>query len=192
MLTAIRIAFRNLRGDFDEAAIFKFADGGGGRFGELDQFLQRQLASFLDDVPNFLLAFWQFGKFATDRQRADKKPFAPAGFFLAHGFRQNGFQCDFRRAAVIIRNPTREFQNFRRDERLHTDDFENRFEFCMCGFFGERGHTAENFSRAEWHLHAAADFNLSGQSGRNQIIEFLAERDFKTDTGNHAELRVEG
>jgi hypothetical protein len=32
---------------------------------------------------------------------------------------------------------------------------------------------------------------LSRQSGRNQIIELLAKRDFETDAGNHAELRVE-
>ena len=71
------------------------------------------------------------------------------------------------------------------------DDFENWFEIGMHGFFGEGGDTAQNFSRAEWHLHAAADLDLSRQSGRNQIIELLAERDFEADAGNHAGLKVE-
>ena len=60
------------------------------------------------------------------------------------------------------------------------------------GFFGEGGDATKNFSRAERHLHTAADLDLSGQSGRNQIIELLAEGDFETDAGDHAELRVEG
>ena len=116
VFAGIGIALGNLRGDFHQAAVFEFADGRGGRLGQFDQFLQRQFAPFLDDVPDFLLAFRQFGKFAGHRQRADKKPFAPAGFLLAHGLGQNGFQRDFRRAAVIVRNPAREFQNLRRHE----------------------------------------------------------------------------
>ncbi len=191
MLTGIRITFGNLGSDLNQAAIFEFADGGGGGFGQLDQLLQRQLAPFFNDVPNFLLAFGQFRKFAAHRQRADEQSLAPAGFFLAHGFGQNGFQRGFRRAAVVIGNPARELQDLRRDERLGADDFQNWFEIGVRGFFGEGGDATKNFSRAERHLHAAADLDLSGQSGRDQIIELLAERDFETDAGNHAELRVE-
>ena len=189
VLAGIRIALGNLRGDFDQTAVFEFADGGGGGFGQFDQFRQRQFAPFLDDVPDFLLAFGQFRKFAAHRQRADKQAFAPAGFFLAHGFGQNGFQRDFRRAAVIIGNPAREFQDLRRDERLRADDFENGFEIGVCRFLGERGDAAQNFSRAERHLHAAAHLDLPRQSGRNQIIELLAERDFEADAGNHSSGR---
>ena len=118
-------------------------------------------------------------------QCADKQSLAPAGFLLAHGFGQNGFQRGFRRATVVIGNPAREFQDLRRDERLGADDFQNGFEIGMCGFLGEGGDATQNFSRAEWHLYAAADLDLSGQSGRNQIIELLAERDFEADAGNH-------
>ena len=185
MFARVGIALGNLRGDFDQAAVFEFADGGGGGFGQFDQFRQRQFAPFLDDVPDFLLAFGQFRKFAAHRQRADKQSLAPAGFLLAHGFGQNGFQRDFRRAAVVIGNPARELQDLRRDERLRADDFENGFEIGVRRFLGERGDAAENLARAERHLHAAADLDLSGQSGRNQIIKFLAQRDFKADAGNH-------
>ena len=86
MLAGVRIAFGNLRGDLNQAAVFEFADGGGGGFGQFDQFRQRQLASLLDDVPDFLLALGQLWKFAGHRQRADKQALAPAGFLLAHGF----------------------------------------------------------------------------------------------------------
>ena len=89
MLAGIRIAFGNLGSDLNQAAVFEFADGGGGGFGEFDQFLQRQLAPLLDDVPDFLLSLGQLRKFAGRWQRADKQAFAPAGFLLAHGFRQN-------------------------------------------------------------------------------------------------------
>jgi hypothetical protein len=155
VFAGIRIAFGNLRGNLNQAAILEFADGGGGGFGQLDQFLQRQLAPLLDDVPNFLLALGQLRKFAAHRQRADKQPLAPAGFLLAHGFGQNAFECDFRRAAVVLGNPARKFQDFRRDERLRADNFQNWFEIGVCRFFGERGDATQNFSRAEWHLHAA-------------------------------------
>ena len=185
MLAGIRIAFGNFGSDLNQTAVFKFSDGGGAGFSEFDQFRQRQLAPFLDDVPNFLLAFGQLRKFAAHRQRADKQAFAPAGFLLAHGFGQDGFQCDFRRAAIVLGNPAREFQDFRRDERLHTDDFENGFEIGVGRFFGKRGDATQNFSRAEGHLHTAAHLDLPGQSGRNQIIELLAEGDFKADTGDH-------
>jgi hypothetical protein len=46
----------------------------------------------------------------------------------------------------------------------------------------------ENLARTEWHLHAAAHLDLSGQAGRNQVIEFLAERNFKADAGDHVLL----
>jgi hypothetical protein len=146
---------------------------------------QRHFAPFLDDVPDFLLALGQLRKFAAHRQRADKQPFAPAGFLLAHGFGQDGFQRGFRRAAIVLGNPAREFQDLRRDERLRADDFENGFEIGVRRFLGERGDAAENFARAERHLHAAAHLDLPRQSGRNQIIELLAERDFKADAGDH-------
>ena len=136
----------------------------------------------------FQTSCWRLGSFGNsplDRQRADEQLLAPAGFFLAHGFGQDGFQRDFRRAAVIFGNPAREFQHLRRDERLRADDLENRLEIGVRGFLGQRGDDAENLARAERHLHAAADVDLSGQSGRNQIIELLAERDFEADAGDH-------
>ncbi len=127
VFAGVRIAFGNLRGNLNQAAILKFADGGGGGFGQFDQFLQRQLVPLLDDVPDFLLTLGQLRKFATHRQRADKQPLAPAGFLLAHGFGQDGFQRGFRRAAVVLGNPARKFQDLRRDERLCADNFQNRF-----------------------------------------------------------------
>ena len=181
----IRIALGNFRGDLNQTAIFQFANRRGSGFGQFDQFGQQNFAAFLDDVPNVLLPFRQFRKFAAHRQRADKQSFAPAGVFLAHGFGQDGFQRGFRRAAVIFANPARELQDFRRHQRLRADDFENGFEVRVAGFLGDGGDDAENFARAERHLHAAADINLSGQFRRNQIIKFLAQRDFQTDAGDH-------
>ena len=164
----IRIALGNFRSDFNQAAIFQFANGGGSRFGKFEQFGQQNFAPFFDDVPNVLLAFRQFRKFTAQRQRADEQLFFPAFLFLAHGFGQNAFQRGLRRAAIIFANPAREFQNFRRHQSLRADDFENGFEFGVRRFLGERGDTSENFPRAERHLHAAADFDLPGQFRRNR------------------------
>ena len=192
MFARIRIAFGNLRGKFDQAAVFKFADRGGGGFGKLDQFGQRQFASFFDNVPNLLLALGQFWKFAAHRQCTNKQSLAPAGFLLAHGFWQDGFQGDFRRAAVIIRNPASELQNLWRDESRtagRTSDPQNGFEVGNRGFFCKGSDIAKNFSRTEWHLHAAAHFDLPRKSRRNQIIKLLAQRNFEADTGNHGTNR---
>ena len=191
MFARVGIAFGNLRGDFDQAAVFEFADGRGGGFGQFDQFRQRHFAPFLDDVPDLLLPFRQFRKFAGRRQRADKQPLAPAGFLLAHGFGQDAFQGGFRRAAVIFGNPARELQDLRRDQGLRADDFEDGFESGVRRFLGQRGDDAQDLARTERHLHPAADIDLSRQSGRNQIIELLAERDFEADAGNHADWKVE-
>jgi hypothetical protein len=54
------------------------------------------------------------------------------------------------------------------------------------GFLRERRDTAQNFSGAERHLDATAHIHLGGKAGRDRIIEFLSERDFKADTGNHS------
>ena len=55
-----------------------------------------------------------------------------------------------------------------------------------------RGDDAENFARAERHLHAAADINLPGQLRRNRIIKFLPQRDFQTDAGDHVSIARDG
>ena len=64
MLEGIRIALRNLRGDCDQTFVFQAADGGGSRFSQGKQFLQRQLAVFFDNLPDFPLAFGQLRDFA--------------------------------------------------------------------------------------------------------------------------------
>ena len=181
----IRVALGNFRGDFHEAAIFELAHGGGGGFGEREQFGQQHFAAFLDNIPNVLLTLWQFRKFTARRQRADEQLFFPAISFLADGFGQNAFQRRLRRAAIILGNPAREFQHLGRDERLRADDFENGLEICVTGFFGNGGDDAENFARPERHLHPAADINLSSQPRRNEVIEFLPQRDFQADAGDH-------
>ena len=68
---------------------------------------------------------------------------------------------------------------------MRADDFEDGFEIGVAGFFGHGGDDAENFPRAERHLHAAADIHLPRQRRRNRIIELLAQRDFQTDAGDH-------
>ena len=164
----------------------------GGGFREFEQFLKRHFAAFLDDIPDLALAFGEFRQFTGERQRADKQPLAPAGFFLADRFGQDAFQGDFGRAAIIFANPARELEDLGRDERLRADDFEDGLEIRMRGFLGERRDATEHFARAERHLHAAADVHLSFEPGRNRIIELLAERDFKGDAGDHGAGRIAG
>jgi len=105
--------------------------------------------------------------------------------FVAHDFGQDAFQCDFRGATIIVRDPPRELEDFGRDERLRADDFDDGLEFGVGGFFGEGGDAAEDFARAERDLHAAADIHLASEPGRDEVIEFLSERDFEADAGNH-------
>ena len=38
VFAGVGIALGNLRGDFDQAAVFQFADGGGGGLGQFEQF----------------------------------------------------------------------------------------------------------------------------------------------------------
>ena len=191
LFAGIGIAFGNLRGNLNQTAVLQFADGGGGGFARFKQFLQRQFTAFLDNIPDACCRFGSFGN-SPPRQCPDKQPFAPASLLLAHGLGQDAFEGGLRRATVIIPNPARQLQDFRRDERLRADDFENGFEPGMGGFLGQRGDHAQNFPRPERNLHPAANVNLVRQAGRNQIIELLAKRDFKADAGNHAELKVEG
>jgi len=174
-----------LRRDFHQGGIFEFSHRRRRGFGQREQFRQRNFAPLLDNVPHVLLSLGQFWKFTTDGERADEQPFAPARVFLAHRFGQNTFQRDLRCAAIILANPARELQNFRRHQSLRADDFENGLEIKMAGFFRERGDHAENFPRAERHLHPAAHINLSRQFRRNGIIKFLPQRDFQTDAGDH-------
>ena len=77
--------------------------------GQFEQFLQGKFAPLFHDVPDFTLTFRQLRQIAGKRQDAHKKSFAPAGFLFANGFRQNAFQSDLRRAAIVIGNPAREF-----------------------------------------------------------------------------------
>ena len=55
----------------------------------------------------------------------------------------------------------------------------------MPGFLGDGGDDAENFPRAERHLHTAPHIDLPRELRRNRIIKFLAQRDLQTDAGDH-------
>ena len=162
------------------------ADGGAGRFREFEQFLQRQFAAFLDEVPDFALTFGQFGKLARWRQHANKQPLAPAGLFLAHSLGQDALERNLRRAAIIFANPSRQFQDFGRDQRLRAEDLDDGLEPRVGGFLGDGRDAAQHLARSERHLHAAAHVHLVRQFRRNQVVKLLAEREFQGDTGNHA------
>src|SRR5678809_1490324 len=101
----------------------------------------------------------------------NEKHFAPAGLLLANGVGQDGFQCYFGRAAVVIGNPTRELEDFWRDECLCANDFEDWLQTRMRGFFGEPRNTAEDFSWTKRDLNSSANFDLLGKRGRNGVVE---------------------
>ena len=153
--------------------------------GKFEQFLERKFAAFFDDAPDFLLALGEFGQIACGWQGAHKQPFAPAGLFAADGFGQDTFQGGFRCATIIAADPAGELQDFGRDERLCADDFEDGFQPGVCRRLGQPGDAPEHFARAERNLDTAADVDLVGQLGGNEIIELLAERQFQGDAGDH-------
>ena len=185
MFVRERVALGNFRGDCDEALVFEAANGGGGGFGEFEQFAQGHFAAFLDEVPDFALAFGQLGKFAIEGHDAHEEAFAPAGLFLAHGFGQDAFQGNFGRTAVILADPAGELEDFGGDKRLRADDFQDGPQIDVRGFLGERGDATKHFARAELHLHAAADVHLSDKFRRNEVIKLLAERELQCDPCNH-------
>ena len=184
-LARIRVAFGNFIRDGNQAAIFEFANGGRRGFRQRDKFRQQNLPPLLNDVPNFELTLGKFGKFSDDWQRANKQPLAPTRVLMAHGFGQHGLECDLRRAAVIVRNPARELEDFGRHERLCADDFENGFESRVRRFLRHRRNDAENFPRAERNLYPTAHVHLAHQFRRDGVIELLAEGYFESDASNH-------
>ncbi len=186
----VGIALGDFASDGNQAAIFQFTDCGCGRFRQFDQFGQQDFPAFFNDVPDVLLALGQFRKIARDRQCADQQPFPPAGVFLPHGFRQNGFQRGFRSTTVIIRDPAGEFQDFGRHQRLRPDDFDDGLEPGLGGFLGDRGDDAQDFARTKRHLYSAAHVNLSGQVFRDGVVKLLAQGDLETDAGNHVQSCV--
>ena len=93
VLARVGVALGNLRGDRDQAPVFQPADRGRGGLRQRQQFAQRQLAPFFEDVPDFLLPFGQLRQFAGDRQGADRQPLAPAGLLVADGLGQDALQA---------------------------------------------------------------------------------------------------
>src|ERR1035437_5673045 len=136
----------------------------------------------------FQTSCWRFGNLGNSplagSARTNSRSRQPASSFrTASG--KTDFNAVSGAAAIVLADPPRELQNFRRHQGLRADDFENGFEIRVAGFLGDGGDDAENFPRAERNLHAAADIHLSGQFGRNGIIKFLAQRNFETDASDH-------
>src|SRR5262245_7627846 len=125
MFTRVRVAFGDLGGNGQQTFVFEAANGGGGGRGQFEQFLERQFAALFDEVPDFALALWEFWQFAGKRQGPDEQPFAPAGLFFADDFGQNALKRNFRRATVIVRDPTRELQHLGRNQGLRADDLDD-------------------------------------------------------------------
>ena len=181
----VGIALGNFRGNGDQSAIFQFAHRGCRRCGQRNQFGQQYFTALLHHLPYRLLPLRQFREFAVRGQRPHQQALAPSGVFLAHRFGQHGFQRGFGGATVITTHPASQGEHFRGNQRLRTNNFQNRFEAGIAGFLGHGGNHAQDVSRTEGNLHTAADFYLARQFRRNRIIKFLAQRDLQADTGDH-------
>ena len=115
-LVGVGIAFGDFRADADQALVFQLAHCLGCGLGQLEQFLEGQLAPFLDDVPDLLLALRQRASNTGQRQHVDEQTFPPAFLFLAHGLRQNALQREFNGTTIVIGYPAGQPQNLWRHQ----------------------------------------------------------------------------
>ena len=174
VLACIRVALGNLGGDGDPPFILQSSNRPRRRLSQFEQFMQRQLAPFFDDVPDLLLPFSEPGQLPLEGERAHEEPLAPAGLFVADGVGQDALEGDFRRATIILADPAGEFENFRRHQRLLADDFQDRLQIGVRRFLRQRRHTTHHFARPEWNLDAAPHIHLLRQVRRDGVIELFA------------------
>ena len=152
----IRVALIDFRGDGDERFVFQFANRRGSGAGKNEQPLQWQFAPFFNHVKDVLLAFGKFRLTSHGIEPHEQSLFESRVLF-AHSVREYTLQCDFRRAAVVVCNPAREFEHLRRDEAWCADDFCNRPQICVRALFENFSHHAIHLAWPKGNFHARAD-----------------------------------
>ena len=108
-------------------------------------------------------------------EMGDDEAFFPAGLFVADGFGQDGTKGRVERAAVVVRDPLGELEDFGGDFCVFADDFVDALEGRVIGLGQERSDRAEDEPRAERNLDPGADQDLAFEDGRNEIIEFFPQ-----------------
>ena len=186
LLIGIGVTLRNLRGDLNQALVLKLADGRSGGACDLQQLLQWQRAVFLNHLIHLQLALGQFTHAIIARQQPHMQAFAPAFLLLAHGIGQHTLKSGFRCTAIILGNPSRQFQHPRRHQRLRANDFGDGFERIMIRLLGQTGHAPEHLPSAEGHLYPRADLHPTLHFGRDEVIKLPAQGDLQCHTRNHA------
>ena len=144
-------------------------------------------------MPDFELALGELRQIASARREADVQTLPPTGVLGAHGLRQHTLEGDLWRAAIVVGDPARQRQHLGRYQRRCADDLHDRPELREGGFLGQGGDDAEDLPPAKGHLDARPHVHLPEEFRRDGVIKLLAERDFQSDTGDHAdELRHSG
>jgi hypothetical protein len=131
------------------------------------------------------LALGQLGDFAVGWRHSHEQAFLEPCIFLAHGVGQDALERNLRRAAVVVRNPSRELEHLRRHETVRADDLRDGPQVRVRALLDDRGHDAVHLARAEGDFDARAHVNARCQLRRNGVIKLLAERDLEGDAGDH-------
>ena len=175
----------------DQALVFQAVQGHGGGAGLAQQILHGQFFGRAGHVEDFQLALAQFGHGFRRGQGADEELFAPAFLFLAHRLRQDAFEGDFRRAAIVLGQPARQFQDFGGDVRLASDGFDDGAQVGMRRICQQGGHAAQHLALGEGHFDTGADFDDVRQFIGDEVIELFAQGQIKRHARNHADSKPE-
>ena len=185
LFVGIRVAFGNLRRDFDEILVLQLANGLGGGVGEAQQLLQRDGSVFLDDMVNLRLPFRETVNTIPAGPYPHKEAFAPAFLFLSHGIGQHALEGGLGRAAIVVGHPVGQPRHARCHQRLRTDNLENGLERIVRRRFGQGRHAAEHLSPAEGNFYARAHLHPPDQFGRYEVVKLSAQGNLQCHTRDH-------
>ncbi len=120
MFAGVRIAFGDGGADGYRAARFHAPQCFRGGVGQFQELLQRQFLALVDDLPNLRLAFGQAASLRIDCLHADAQLPFPAFLLLADRLRQDTFEGEFQRAAIILADPAGQIEHGGRHQGLVT------------------------------------------------------------------------